>query len=73
MTVTDEGGGIDEIRLYQNGKLIDVKYYNDGKPKAGNKITLNFTAQRVSGNNTFRATAFIKGRREGKSKPIVIK
>ncbi len=73
MTVTDEGGGIDEIRLYQNGKLIDVKYYNDGKPKAGNKITLNFTAQMVSGNNIFRATAFSKGRLEGKSKPIVIK
>lgn len=73
MTVTDEGGGIDEIRLYQNGKLIDVKYYKEGKPKAGNKINLNFTAQLVSGNNIFRATAFSKGRLEGKSKPVVIK
>ncbi len=73
MTVTDEGGGIDEIRLYQNGKLVDVKYYKEAVAKAGSKITLNFTAQMVSGNNIFKATAFSKGRLEGKSKPVVIR
>lgn len=71
--IFDEGGGIDELRLYQNGKLIDVKYYTDTKPKAGNKIEVSFTAQLVSGNNIFKANAFSKGRLEGKSSPILVK
>ena len=71
--IFDEGGGIDELRLYQNGKLVDVKYYTDSKPKAGNKIEVSFTAQLVSGNNIFKANAFSKGRLEGKSSPILVK
>ncbi|MBK8663710.1 MAG: hypothetical protein IPN18_18695 [Ignavibacteriales bacterium] len=59
--------------MYQNGKLIDVKYYTDTKPKAGNKIEVSFTAQLVSGNNIFKANAFSKGRLEGKSSPILVK
>ncbi|MBN8545487.1 MAG: caspase family protein [Ignavibacteria bacterium] len=73
ITISDEGGGIDELRLYQNGKLVDVKYYKDNKPKAGNKIKEVFPAQLTVGNNIFKASAFSKGRLEGKSNTILIK
>ncbi len=73
ITISDEGGGIDELRLYQNGKLVDVKFYKDNKPKAGNKIKEMFPAQLTVGNNIFKASAFSKGRLEGKSNTILIK
>lgn len=73
ITISDEGGGIDELRLYQNGKLIDVKFYKDNKPKAGTKIKEQFPAQLTVGNNIFKAIAFSKGRLEGKSNSILVK
>lgn len=72
-TITNEGGGIDEVRIYQNGKLIDVKFFKDKQFEEGDKLRLNFTAEMVPGNNIFKATAFSNGRLEGKSQPIVIK
>ncbi|MBK8661155.1 MAG: hypothetical protein IPN18_04865 [Ignavibacteriales bacterium] len=59
--------------MYQNGKLIDVKYYTDTKPKAGNKIEVSFTAQLVSGTTSLRQMHLARGRLEGKSSPILVK
>jgi hypothetical protein len=73
ITISDEGGGIDELRLYQNGKLVDVKFYKDNKPKSGAKIKESFTAQMIAGNNIFKVSGFSKGRLEGKSNTILVK
>lgn len=65
---TDQGGGVDEIRLYQNGKLVsdDTRQLVQA---AANSKTFNVTL--VPGTNTFRATAFNKDRTE--SNPVEIK
>ena len=61
----DLGGGIDDIRLYQNGKVIS--------PGQRGLIVKNKTQDTVSyrvlladGNNTFRAIAFSKDRTESR-------
>jgi WD40 repeat protein len=69
VATTDQGGGVDEIRLYQNGKLVsdDTRLLVQGSSTATNK-TFNVTL--VAGINTFRATAFNKDRTE--SNPVEI-
>ncbi|MEI8080180.1 MAG: caspase family protein, partial [bacterium] len=57
--VTDQGGGVDEILLYNNGKL--VKTTNKGfktDEKRGSKTTKTFTINLLSGENRISATAF---------------
>jgi WD40 repeat protein len=63
VAATDQGGGVDEIRLYQNGKLVsdDTRQLVQGGATGTNK-TFNVTL--VPGTNTFRATAFNKDRTE---------
>ena len=59
LTATDQGGGIDEIRIYLNGKLIEttqrgfkpVEQVKEGK-------TITFTISLVNGENKIKATAF---------------
>lgn len=62
---TDAGGGIDEVRLYQNGKLIPQEQIIDKKiSNVGRKLTLTYYAPMLAGLNSFRATAFNKERTE---------
>jgi WD40 repeat protein len=70
---TDMGSGIDEIRLYLNGKLID------GTPRGlvpvsrvGATQTKTFTIPMVDGVNTIRATAFNNQRTESLPHEITI-
>ncbi|MFH1001020.1 MAG: caspase family protein, partial [Bacteroidota bacterium] len=63
--VTDMGGGIDEILLYHNGKLLETT--NRGfKPVIQNKDkeTKTFTVNMVNGENRLKATAFNNQRTE---------
>jgi len=62
---TDQGGGIDEIRLYHNGKLVQNTQRGFKKvEKANEEITKTFTVQLVKGQNEIKATAFNNQRTE---------
>ncbi len=52
---TDQGGGIKDLRLYQNGKRLSEKQRGILQPKE-NSVTFNVTL--VAGKNIFKATAF---------------
>ncbi len=71
--VTDKGGGIDEIRLYHNGKLVEwsQRGFKEWTQK-GNTVTQKFTVPVLFGPNEFVATAFTKDRTEGVSQPVNI-
>lgn len=62
---TDQGGGIDEILLYHNGKLTHTTQagFTEGVHK-GAKSSKSFTVDLVDGNNVIRATAFNQQRTE---------
>lgn len=71
--VFDQGGGIDEILLYQNGKLIETTtrgFKNIGQ--TGNIQTKLFTVVLSSGENLFKAVAFNNQRTESKPAEITI-
>jgi hypothetical protein len=67
------GGGIDEIRLYHNGKAIGEETRGIKlTPKAG-ESTKSYTVTLVDGLNTFRATGFSSDRTESNPSEIVIR
>ncbi len=71
--VTDQGGGIDEILLYHNGKLIETT--NRGyKPieKKDEKSIKKYTINLTNGKNIIKATAFNMQRTEAIPNEIVI-
>lgn len=59
----DQGGGVDEIRLYQNGKALSGEA-RGVQVKAGKARTLTFHALLVEGENRFRAVALSTARIE---------
>jgi len=61
----DNGGGVDEIRVYQNGKLIHTTgtgYKN--KPSDGEKVALTVETTLIEGENRFSTMAFNNERTE---------
>ncbi|MFH0992128.1 MAG: caspase family protein [bacterium] len=69
---TDQGGGIDEIRLYQNGKLVSEDQRGmKVVSTVGAKRTKEFTVTLLPGINEFSTTAFNTDRTE--STPAVLK
>ncbi|WP_020528603.1 caspase family protein [Flexithrix dorotheae] len=63
--VLDNGGGIDEVRFYQNGKLV----YTTGtafknKIKDGEEVTVSFEPVLIDGLNEFTTMAFNNERTE---------
>jgi len=61
----DNGGGVDEIRVYQNGKLIHTTgegYKN--RPEDGEKIKLVVETTLIEGENRFSTMAFNNERTE---------
>jgi WD40 repeat protein len=66
----DQGGGVEEIRLYQNGKLISDHTRQLTRATATNTTTFDVTL--VPGINTFRATAFNTDRTEATTDEITI-
>ncbi|MFH0992126.1 MAG: caspase family protein [bacterium] len=62
---TDQGGGIDEIRLYQNGKLVSEDQRGmKVVSTVGSKRTKEFKVTLLPGMNEFSATAFNTDRTE---------
>lgn len=62
---TDQGGGVDEVRLYQNGKLVSEEQRGFRQvQRAGEKITKKYSVLLASGMNEFKATAFNTDRTE---------
>ena len=71
IVIEDQGGGIDEIRLFQNGKLVsDLTRGIRVKETAGHQTTHRFDILLVSGKNEFRVVALNTNRTE--SKPAVV-
>ena len=69
----DQGGGIDEIRLYLNGKLCETTSRGFKIAVAeGDKKTKNFSLLLSSGENVLKATAFNKDRTESVPSSITI-
>lgn len=59
--VTDQGGGVDEVRLYHNGKLVQTT--SRGLKLSGSN-TEEFQVQLISGENRLRAVALNDQRTE---------
>jgi len=67
VTIEDQGGGIDEIRLYQNGKLVsDLTRGIRVKETAGRQIPHRFDILLIPGKNEFRVVALNTNRTESK-------
>ena len=67
---TDQGGGVEDIRLYQNGKLISDDTRQLTRETTAKTRTFDVTL--LPGVNTFRATAFNNDRTEAKPDVITI-
>ncbi|MEQ8555566.1 MAG: caspase family protein [Cyclobacteriaceae bacterium] len=67
--VTDQGGGIDEVRLTHNGKLV-VSDVTARLNKSGRSQALKYHVDLVPGENIIRATAFSTSRIESKTEEI---
>jgi len=73
VSAKDTGGGIDEIRLYHNGKAIGEDQRAVKIVPKGNEATKTYTVTLVDGANTFRATAFSKDRTESNPYELIVK
>lgn len=71
--VFDQGGGIDEIVLFQNGKLVHTTS-RGFIPSASNqsKISKTFSISLVNGENRIKASAFNKQRTEAIPYEIIV-
>jgi WD40 repeat protein len=67
---TDQGGGVEDIRLYQNGKLVSEDTRQLARENRARTRTFDVTF--VPGINTFRATAFNTDRTEATSDELKI-
>jgi WD40 repeat protein len=72
VSAKDIGGGIDEIRLYHNGKAIDEHTRGIRIVPQGKEVVKTYTVTLVDGPNTFRATAFSKDRTESNPYEITV-
>jgi hypothetical protein len=62
--IEDQGGGIDELRLYQNGKLIASETFR-GAPGSKKIHRRSLRVSVIPGQNRFRVVALSKDRIEG--------
>ncbi len=72
---SDQGGGVNEIRLFQNGKIVgaearDLSVTAKGAVKDG--LTKTYHVRLVDGANVFRAIAFSHDRIESNSDELTI-
>ncbi len=76
LTVTvsarDMGGGIDEIRLYHNGKAVGEGARGIQIVPRGDTGSKKFAITLVDGQNTFRATGFSKDRTESNPYEVTV-
>ncbi|MDP8269492.1 MAG: caspase family protein [Candidatus Tenebribacter davisii] len=73
VSAKDKGGGIDEIRLYHNGKAIGEETRGIKIVPKDNESIKSYTIILVDGLNTFRAIGFSRDRTESNPSEIMIK
>jgi WD40 repeat protein len=73
VSAKDTGGGIDEIRLYHNGKAIGEDTRAVKIVPKGNEAIKTYTVTLVDGANTFRAVGFSKDRTESNPYELIVK
>jgi WD40 repeat protein len=66
---TDQGGGVRDIRLYQNGKRLSEKQRGISQPK---ETSVTFNVSLLAGENIFRATAYSNDQTEAEPFEITI-
>ncbi len=71
IVVEDMGGGIDDVLLYQNGKILPPEAGAPGKKEGSTREHL-FRVKLIEGTNQFKATAFSRDRIEGKPMEITV-
>ena len=69
----DTGGGIDEIRLYHNGKAVGGDARAVKIISKGNEAIREYNVILVDGVNTFRATGFSRDRTESNPYELLVK
>lgn len=69
----DTGGGIDEIRLYHNGKAVGGDARAVKIISKGNEAIREYNVILVDGVNTFRATGFSRDRTESNPYELIVK
>ena len=73
ITATESTGDIDEVRLYQNGKLVsEDQITGRKKSNVGKKLTLTYYIPLLPGVNELHATAFNRDRTESNPSEITI-
>ena len=73
VSAKDTGGGIDEIRLYHNGKAIGEDTRAVKIVPKGNEALKSYAVTLVDGLNTFRAVGFSKDRTESNPYELIAK
>lgn len=64
LEVIDQGGGVDEIKIVQNGKVLPVATSKKRSVKAGKSYSENVKINLLPGENIIKVTAFSKERIE---------
>lgn len=73
ISAQDLGGGVDEVRLFHNGKLISGGERGQGVAKiSGTSVQRTFTAQLVEGENRFTAVALSQQRVESEAAELAV-
>jgi len=70
--VENQGGGIDEVRLYQNGCAVGGKKRGLTIKTMENELEKTFNVTLVPGENRFRTVGFSKDRTESGSHEITV-
>jgi WD40 repeat protein len=69
----DTGGGVDELRLYHNGKVIGDDKRSVKIIPRGKETIREYNVQLVDGVNTFRAVGYSKDRTESNPYELLVK
>ncbi len=64
INIADQGGGVDELRIYNNGKLIHNEKTGSSHVKPGKKYSLTIEVPVTTGKNELTAIAINKDRAE---------
>jgi WD40 repeat protein len=72
VTATDQGGGIDEVRLFQNDKAVDPSHVSNDSG-AGRTRTMTYGVELIGGTNSFRATASSSQHIEGQPALLTVR
>jgi WD40 repeat protein len=72
VSAKDTGGGIDEIRLYHNGKAIGEETRAVKIVSKGKEATKTYIVTLIDGINTFRAVGFSKDRTESNPYELIV-